>query len=124
MPARMCGWFGNLRRSPPLNIHASTTTDAHTSTEEQIHAVVRDGVVQKIEHGFQYFACIQVHIASGVQAFASLMTGSMILARSAGFFRIRSNSLKGGSSTCARRAYARWIALLLWPSASCANRSG
>jgi hypothetical protein len=46
--------------------------------EIKVNAVIRDGFIQKIKHGLQSFACIQVHIASLVYAFRILITGSTI----------------------------------------------
>src|ERR1035438_4777961 len=90
--------------------------------EIQINSPFCDDPIEKMEHGVEHCGRIQVHVISS--GYAMAITGSTALDISANFVRIRSNSLNGGSSTCARRAYARWMALLLCPSASCANRSG
>src|ERR1017187_6166641 len=90
--------------------------------EKQIHSPFCDDPIKKMEHGVEHYGRIQVHVISSGYALA--ITGSRVLDISANLLRIRSNSLNGGSSTCARRAYARWMALLLCPNASCANRAG
>jgi len=89
--------------------------------EKQINSPFIDDPIEKLKYGVEH-CWIQIHAISSGQALA--ITGSIVLDISANLARIRSNSLKGGSSTCARRAYARWMALLLCPNASCANRSG
>src|ERR1700722_20299708 len=98
--------------------HRQGQPDEH---EKKIVSIFRDNPIKKMEHGAEHFR-IQVHVISSSYALAII--GSMVLDISANLVRIRSYSLNGGSSTCARRAYARCMALLLCPSASCANRSG
>jgi len=75
------------------------------------YAIQTDDPIEKLEHGLEHFGRIQVHVISYDYALA--ITSSMVLDISADLVRIRSNSLNGGSSTFARRAYARWMALLL-----------
>src|ERR1019366_2087979 len=110
---------GDIRRPPHFSPqtaaeyprdHNHRQPDQH---EIKINSIIRDGVIQKTKHGVQNFARVQVHIASLVWTFRILTTGSTILERAEELFRICSYALSGGSSTCARRAYARCIALLL-----------
>ena len=70
--------------------------------EKKIVAMIRDEPIEKMEHGGEHCVRIQVHVISSGYALA--ITGSMVLDISANLVRIRSNSLNGGSSTCARRA--------------------
>ena len=70
--------------------------------EKQINSPFCDDPIEKMEHGVKHGGRIQVHVISSGYALA--ITGSRVLDISANLLRIRSNSLNGGSSTCALRA--------------------
>src|ERR1039458_4789200 len=70
--------------------------------EKQINSPFRDDPIEKLEHGVEHCGRIQVHVISSGYALA--ITGSKVLDISVNLARIRSNSLNGGSSTCALRA--------------------
>lgn len=70
--------------------------------EKQINSPFCDDPIKKLEHGVEHRGRIQVHVISFGYALA--ITGSRVLDISENLVRIRSNSLSGGSSTCALRA--------------------
>ena len=70
--------------------------------EKQINSPLCDDPIEKMEHGVKHGGRIQVHVISSGYALA--ITGSRVLDISENLVRIRSNSLNGGSSTCALRA--------------------
>ena len=106
--ARLIGEFQAQHDAEHPGQHQHRQPDEH---EIKIDSSFRDDPVEKMEYGVEHCGRIQVHVISSGYALA--ITGSKVLDISANLVRIRSNSLKGGSSTCARRAYARWMALLL-----------
>src|ERR1017187_7065329 len=96
---RLIGEFPAQPAAEHPGQHQHRQPDEH---EIKIDSPFCDDPIEKMEHGVEHCGRIQVHVISSGWALA--ITGSMVLDISANLLRIRSNSLNGGSSTCARRA--------------------